>query len=186
MTGTLTLIVGPSGAGKDTLIGGAKAALAGQWRFVFPLREITRPAGDRSESHIPITEAQFAERQARGAYALSWRAHGLGYGVPRGIEDALAAGRTVVVNASRSMIPQARQRFSPLAVVAVSAPERLLQRRLATRGRERNEDIASRLRRATAFDLDGPDVTTLINDTSPERAVAAFLRCLQELRSAAA
>ena len=98
MMGTLTLVVGPSGAGKDTVIRSAQAALAEQWRYVFPQREITRPAGDRAEAHVAVTEARFAERQAQGAYALSWRAHNLGYGVPREIEDSLAAGRIVVVN----------------------------------------------------------------------------------------
>ncbi|MGA7013248.1 MAG: phosphonate metabolism protein/1,5-bisphosphokinase (PRPP-forming) PhnN, partial [Pseudolabrys sp.] len=48
--GRLVLVVGPSGAGKDTVITGAKAACAADSTFVFPRRVVTRPASD-AEDH---------------------------------------------------------------------------------------------------------------------------------------
>ncbi len=90
--GTLVLVIGPSGAGKDTLIAAARDALAGDARFLFPRRHVTRA----SDSHEPVeerTREAFAREQAAGGFALSWAAHGQLYGVPRDIEAALARAR---------------------------------------------------------------------------------------------
>lgn len=181
MRGTLALVVGPSGAGKDTLIRGAQAALADEAHFVFPQREITRPAGDLHETHIPISEASFEARRAGGAYALTWRAHGLGYGIPREIDDSLAAGRSVIVNVSRGVIAEARARYETLAVLSIAVPPEVLRRRLAARGRESEDEVAARLSRAAAYEVQGPEVTTLVNDGPPAAMIAKFVRLLRGL-----
>ena len=97
MSGTLVLVVGPSGSGKDTLIGGAARDLAGDGAFVFPRRIITRPTEAGGEPHIAQTLPAFEEAEKAGAFALSWRAHGLAYGIPGAIRGDLRAGRHVVV-----------------------------------------------------------------------------------------
>lgn len=186
MSGTLVLVVGPSGAGKDTLIHGARTRLGGDGAFAFPRREITRPADDTHERHIPISEAEFEARAAKGAYALSWRAHGLGYGVPRAIEADLRAGRHVVVNVSRGIIGEARARFGGVAVFRVSVPEPVLRQRLLARGREDAPDIEARVQRAVAYDLNGHalnghEVTTILNDGPPERAIEVFVDLLRAI-----
>ena len=184
MRGTLALVVGPSGAGKDTLIRGARTALAGEARFVFPRREITRPADDIHEAHTPIGEAQFEARRARGAYALSWRAHGLGYGIPREIDDSLDGGCVVVANVSRGVIAEARTRYETLAILSIAVPPEVLRRRLAGRGRESEDEVAARLERAAAYRVEGPGVATLVNDGPPEAMIANFVRLLRELQDA--
>lgn len=101
--GALVLVVGPSGAGKDTLMGAAKAALADDPNFVFARRVITRDAMAELEDHDSIDPAGFEAAKAAGAFALSWEAHGLCYGVPIEIDDDIAAGRTLVMNGSRQI-----------------------------------------------------------------------------------
>jgi ribose 1,5-bisphosphokinase len=176
--GTLFLVVGPSGSGKDTLIGGAQAALAGDPRFVFPRRVITRPREAGGEEHEPATRESFACREVSGAFALAWEAHGLSYGIPRSIEAELASGRAVIVNVSRAVIERARQRYRPIRIVAVTAPIEVLARRLATRGRETAADIAARLTRAGAVPVEGPDVVEIDNSGIVTEGVREFLAAL--------
>ncbi|MEO7221920.1 MAG: phosphonate metabolism protein/1,5-bisphosphokinase (PRPP-forming) PhnN, partial [Devosia sp.] len=143
----LVLVVGPSGAGKDTLINAAKAALAGDKRFVFPRRVVTRPAVAALEDHDSVTPEVFALQEANGAYALSWEAHGLRYGLPQTIVDDIEAGRLVVMNSSRAMIGTARARFPGTVVVVVEATPEVRAQRLAGRGRETTAEVAARLAR---------------------------------------
>lgn len=174
--GRLVLVVGPSGVGKDTLIAGLKGA--GRDDLAFARREITRPAEAGGEDHLPVTEAEFDRRSAEGGYALSWRAHGLGYGVPAVIAEDLAAGRSVVANVSRGVLDEARARFPRLLIVSITADADMLRARLMARGRETADDIESRVARAAAFQVEGGDVVELANDGEPGQAVAAFLALL--------
>jgi ribose 1,5-bisphosphokinase len=173
----LILVVGPSGAGKDTLMDAARARLGPDARFRFVRREITRPASAGGEDHIPVSEPQFTARAAAGAYALHWRAHGLGYGIPTDIEADLAAGRVVVANVSRAVLAEAAARY-PTRVLEITAPPEVLAARLAARGRESAEDIAERIRRAVPLPA-GLDIATVQNDTTPEAGADAVLAVLR-------
>ena len=174
----LVLIVGPSGVGKDALISYCRSGLVGVDAVVFPRRAITRAAGAGTEEHDTVSEAEFQRRAGAGGFSLSWRAHGLGYGVPATIEHDLAAGRTVVVNVSRSIVDDARRRYRPLAVVSVVASPEILAARLRGRGRETDEDIGRRLERAASVEVDGTDVIRLDNSGALETAGETLLRLL--------
>ena len=140
----LILIVGPSGAGKDTLLNGVRTALGEQPAVRFVRRVITRPVGAGEEDHASVTEAVFLQRQEAGDFALSWRAHGLYYGIPADIALDLAQERIVIANVSRAVVAEAAKRFT-VAVIEISAPADILARRLAARGREDAVDVARRL-----------------------------------------
>jgi ribose 1,5-bisphosphokinase len=155
--GRLVVVVGPSGAGKDTLIAGARARLAGDSTIVFPLRIVTRTAS-AAEDHQIISDRDFATAAEAGAFAWWWEAHGLKYALPAGIDDDIRAGRTVVCNVSRGMVGWLRRRYARLGVVLVTAPTEVLTTRLAARGRASDGDIAQRIGRAAPPDAElSPD-----------------------------
>jgi ribose 1,5-bisphosphokinase len=178
--GRLVLVTGPSGVGKDSLLDGARAALAGRDDIVFPRRVITRAAGLGGEDYVAVSEADFAAKAASGDFALHWPAHGLHYGIPASIDADLAAGRQVVVNVSRAVIDAARARYPSLLVLAINASPDVLRARLQARGRETPAEIEERLQRAAAYRLQGPDVVTLNNDGPLAEGVAAFVALLEK------
>jgi ribose 1,5-bisphosphokinase len=173
--GRLVLVVGPSGAGKDTLIDLARAACAGDDGVVFARRVVTREASG-AEDNDQVTPEAFRQALARGAFAVHWEAHGLCYALPSGVTDHVAAGRTVVANISRSVIGQLRELYADVIVVAVTAPPEVLAARLLARGRASDGPIAQRLQR-TAADIVADVVISNVGDPAiGARALVAQLR----------
>jgi ribose 1,5-bisphosphokinase len=165
----LICVVGPSGAGKDTLLDAARSALADDPRFHFVRRVITRPAEAGGEAHEAVTKAEFAKRD----FALQWQAHGLSYGIPAAaINDAAIA----VASVSRTVIADAAARF-PVRVIEVTAPPEILAARLASRRRESPANIAERLARSVPLPP-SIAVDTVVNDGSLELGVTRFLDAL--------
>lgn len=179
MTGRLYLIVGASGAGKDTVIAGAMARLGPADDVILARRFITRPLhpGD-AERYISVTPSSFARLRAAGAFALDWDSHGLSYGIGAEIRTWLEAGMNVIANGSRAALPQARATFGQaLIVTEITARPETLAARLAARGRESTEDIAARLARNAT--LPSPPVDLRIaNDGPLHQAVEDLLRAL--------
>jgi phosphonate metabolism protein PhnN/1,5-bisphosphokinase (PRPP-forming) len=175
-------VVGASGAGKDTLMEGARAVLAGEARIRFARRVITRDAEAGGEDHLAVTEAEFARLAAEGGFALSWQAHELSYGIPAAIEAEVAAGCVVVANLSRRVLQEAARRF-PLLVLEITAPVELRAARLAARARESMEDVARRLLRDAPLPA-GLRVQRVVNDGARERGIAEVVECLRLLREA--
>ncbi|QFR35054.1 phosphonate metabolism protein/1,5-bisphosphokinase (PRPP-forming) PhnN [Ancylobacter sp. TS-1] len=176
--GLLVLVVGPSGAGKDTLIAYARERLAGRPGLCFARRRITRPT-DATENHVSLDEATFARELAQGRFPLHWRANGLSYALGEEVAQDIASGLIVVANGSRAAVAEARTRFARVKVVHVTAPPEQLAARIAARGRESAEEVLARLAREPA--LDAPPDLRILNvdavDAAGER-LTAFLRSL--------
>jgi ribose 1,5-bisphosphokinase len=176
--GVFVAVVGPSGAGKDTLLNYAKAQLAGEDRCSFVRRTITRPCDMISEDHETLHETAFDEAEAAGAFALSWEAHGLKYGLPARVDDVLAAGGVAVANVSRAAIATLRTRYRSVMVVEVTANAETLAARLASRGRESRGEVLARLARFAPTRIEG--ATTIDNSGSPEIAGERLVSLLRE------
>ena len=164
----LVLGVGPSGAGKDTLLDAARRALAGDPRFLSSAASSPDPRtpaarrmkGDRGRVRCPRLRASVAGARI----ALRHPA------------DAIKAGVVSVANVSRTMIADAARRF-PVRVIEVTAPPDILAARLASRGREDAADVATRLARSVAMP-DGVTIATVVNDGTLKEGVDRFVAAL--------
>ena len=173
--GRLILVVGPSGAGKDTLLGLAKAACADDPDIVFPRRVITRQAS-ASEDNEEVSASAFEAALARDEYAIHWQAHGHCYALSRAIDDELRTGHTVVANVSRTVIATMRRAYADVMVVSITAPPNVLAERLAMRGRSSDGRIEHRLGRTV--DEAAPDLT-IVNTGSAEYHARQLVRAIK-------
>ncbi len=146
MSGRLIYLMGPSGAGKDSVIDAAREALQ-QIDVQVARRIITRSAEAVGEHAVGVSPDTFAQMQAAGEFAMNWQANGLQYGIGSDINARLAAGQHVLVNGSRAWLPQAVQRYHGLLPVLITVSRDVLRQRLLARGRESLVQVEERLAR---------------------------------------
>lgn len=175
--GRLVLVVGPSGAGKDTLLRLARAACVDDTSVVFPRRVVTRESS-ADEDNIAVTSDEFRRAREQGDFAMHWDAHGHSYALPADINDDIRAGRTVVANVSRTVIGALRQAYANVVVAAVTAPPDVLAARLAARARHSDGNIAERLSRSVD-DASTPAEVTILNAGSADYHSRQLLRVIR-------
>jgi len=152
--------------------------LAGDRRYVFARRVITRPADAGGEDHEAVGADEFAQRRERGDFMAWWSEHDLDYGLPRGLLDDLAAGSRVVANVSRGAIGDIARQVATVRVVEITASPDLLAARLENRGRESAGAVAGRLARRGAAAPPGISVTTIMNDGTPAEGISRFVEAI--------
>ncbi|QIO36713.1 phosphonate metabolism protein/1,5-bisphosphokinase (PRPP-forming) PhnN [Bradyrhizobium sp. 1(2017)] len=175
--GRLVLVVGPSGAGKDTLLRLARAACVDDHSVVFPRRVVTRESS-ADEDNIAVTPDEFRRARDNGDFAVHWDAHGHSYALSTEIDDDIRAGRTVVVNVSRTVLGALRQTYADVVVVAITAPPDVLATRLAARARHSDGNIDERLARSVDGTSAVADVT-ILNAGSAEYHGRQLLRVIR-------
>jgi ribose 1,5-bisphosphokinase len=168
--GVFVAVVGPSGAGKDTLIRYAWDRLSGEPSVVFVRRVITRAMDGTGENHDTVDVEEFDRREQNGEFALSWEAHGLRYGLPAGIDASIRSGMVAVANLSRAIVPLLGARYANVRVVRVTASPATLAARLAARGRENGGEIRGRIARSSDAALVVDGALVVDNDGPPEKA----------------
>ena len=177
--GRLVYVMGPSGAGKDTLISYARERVT-PGRIAFAHRYITRAAESGGENHVALTEPEFFARQEAGLFALAWHSHGFNYAIGSELDLWLARGLVAVVNGARIAWPQAQERYSGLRGVLIDAPLELRANRLARRGREDEAAIRTRLQRNINLPA-REGILAVENAGSIEKAGETFIRMLDEI-----
>lgn len=185
--GAMIVVVGPSGAGKDSVIDYAMSRLASRSGDVELVRRVITRAGDAGgEDHEAMTPEDFKACAERGAFAVFWEAHGLHYGIPVDYRARVEEGRTLVANGSRAVLDRFRDAFPRVAVVNIVAAPEVIAARLVARGRESEAEIRNRLARQVP-DIDGDPNLTIIDNSGPledagER-FAAFVLSLAKAES---
>jgi ribose 1,5-bisphosphokinase len=181
MQGALIYVMGPSGAGKDSVMGRARALLPADAPVVFAHRYITRPAETGGENHVALSAAEFAMRRTHGLFAFHWQAHGNDYGIGREVYAWRNAGLTVVVSGSREHFQKVGGLDDDTHPVLITAsPERLAER-LAARGREDAAAAAERIGRGDAYEVTDHRLVTIVNDGTLDAAAGAFVSLLATL-----
>jgi ribose 1,5-bisphosphokinase len=169
--GALILVVGPSGAGKDTLIAIARDIIGAHDRIRFPRRIVTR-ASSTAEDHDTMTSEEFDDTLRRGGFAFWWPAHGLRYALAAAVTDDIRGGTTVVCNVSRTLVSQLRARYARCRVVHVDAPRELRAARVASRNRDTDGAAADRIDRHVG---DVPSADLVIMNVGDPRAGGRLL-----------
>jgi len=179
--GTLVLLVGPSGSGKDSVLNYARETLKDDPRILFVRRCITRSNGDPSEDHESMSVAAFQKAEMQGHFVISWGAHGLYYGLPASLLAHLQTGGVAIANGSRKTIPVLRDQFPHFHVINLTVEPDILIQRLSARGRENADEIRQRIARTKkleAEDLFDEETIHLDNSGDIEAAGQVFVDML--------
>ena len=146
----LAVISGPSGVGKDAVLGELRR-LGRPWHFA--VTATTRPmrAGERDGvDYIFLDPDTFARMRERDEFLECAEVYGRWYGVPRSqARDALRAGRDVILKIDVQGAAAIR-RLAPEALLIFLIPPSLadLRRRLQGRMTESEAELTRRLRTA--------------------------------------
>jgi len=146
--GTLFLVVGNSGSGKDSIISGIVKKYPSNMKKIYaPKRYITRPPS-KFEDNISISPQEFSEMKKKEKFALQWHIYDLDYGISKKIEDYLKNGYPVIVNVSRTIINKAREKYENVKVVFIDVPFEITYQRIKDRKRESEDLLKERIERA--------------------------------------
>lgn len=141
------LVVGPSGAGKDTLLRAARDYFKSEKMIGFAKRCITRPP-DANEDNYYVNELGFTILEKSSYFISTWRAHGNCYGIPRNQLSTGFEEESKIVSISRSAIQDFEQACNNPVTLIVTASKEKLEQRLLTRGRESVNKVRERLQHA--------------------------------------
>ena len=75
--GRLVYVVGPSGAGKDSVLGWVMDHADAELGLHLARRSVSRAGNDATEVDEPLSLEQFAGLDGAGAFTMRWFANGL-------------------------------------------------------------------------------------------------------------
>ena len=177
----LTVITGPSGVGKGTLVSQLLARHGQIWLSVSATTRAPRAGEVDGESYYFLSREAF-EQQVREGGFLEWADFaGNLYGTPRRpVEEHLAAGRPVLLVIELEGARQVRRSFPAGFQLFIKPPSFAeLERRIRSRGTDSEAAIDKRLERARVeLDSEGEFDAVLVNGDL-QQALAELERLMQ-------
>lgn len=168
----IILIVGASGAGKDTLLRGAKKILEDK-NINFIKRHITRKPDENEDNHY-LSEDDMKRAAKMDKFLSLWKAHGNTYAVAR---NMLEDGKNII-SVSRDVIEDFEDKFENVVVINITADEYSLKQRILSRKREKNtqERLAQMDKKFSA-----KNIINFHNEGDVNENIKKFAQILEEI-----
>jgi len=109
---------------------------------------------------------------------LRWHIYGLEYGITKEIEEYLEKGHPVVINVSRKIVKEARDKYENIRVIFIEVPFEITYQRIMDRKRESKDLLKERIERARKNQKFPEADFTVDNSGDLEDAINVFLNYL--------
>lgn len=189
--GLLLIISGPSGVGKTTITRGVERGIGDS---VFSVSYTTRAKTEADTEGVDyhfISDEQFDELEAEGAFLESADVFGKKYGTrKRWVDEQLARGRLVILEIDVLGAQQVKSKMADAFAMFILPPsEEELLNRLQNRKRESEEQIQKRFaeaKREIAFAKESDVYDTFVINEDIDRAIAEAIEKVTAARTARA
>ncbi len=174
--GTLFIVSGPSGSGKDTVLG---RLLAAHPEIQLSISSITRPMRQgevEGEKYHFITREAFEQMLRENALLESNVYLGNYYGTPRApVEAAIAAGRDMILEIDVNGAAKVRAQMPEAVSIFIMPPSlEVLEQRLSGRGTEDAETVRGRLKEAVGEIARAADYDYIVVNDDLDEAVESL------------
>ena len=182
MNGQIIYVMGPSGAGKDSLMKWVLQNKSSSMNFYWAKRIVTRnrPKGEGTDEYVSLES--FEKLLSNQILAMHWSAYDIHYGISKSELLCIEPNTMVFINGSRAYLSRAIELYPKLCAIHITASTNTLEQRLNQRERESKDKILERLSRPqlTRPEVDVPWLEVL-NEDNVEDGGAKILSFLNDL-----